>query len=336
VARAQSVGSTHVGIRQRVGALQLGPAIVAPRGVYCSCPPTTASSDSVMTSVAQLPFVEGILVRVPWNVVEPARGAYDFSLVTRQLDRAGRNGKRVALAIVQGAGTPAWLAAEGAQTISWTDFSGNPRTAAVAWDATYLAIWSDTVTALGAAFDGDARIALVHACNASSNGFEMQLPIEAQAAFVAAGYTEQAYVDSWEHVVDVYAAAFPSHALDVEVHPVFGSDTVALAVTAHGLGTVGARYGAFGAWWSVDNALQAYPGMFSVLTQTAPATFANAQVVGSWITTPQRFDNDLQEYMDGYDLALTSGLRYVEVWNADLLAPSLQPFLTQVNDALKQ
>ncbi len=306
-----------------------------PTGIYCSCGLTTTQSDSITPAIAQLAFVEGVLVRIRWSDIETSRNVYDFSLIQRQLDLAEQYNTRIALAIVQGSGTPTWLAQEGAQTIDYA-FAGQTRTIAAAWDPVYQSIWSDTVAVIGAAFDREPRISLVHATNASHNGFEMQLPLGAEAAFVAAGYTDQAYADSWKRSLDDFATAFASHALDVEVHPVFNREAVAQEVTAHGVLHHGQRYGAFSAWWSTSNAMQTYPGMFTIISQTASSTFAGVQMVGSWNTTPQRFSSDLQVYKDAYDLALTIGVRYIEVWNADLLDTSLQPFLEQMNRELRR
>lgn len=332
-APAQSVTTQQVGSHARVtpAPWRLPP----PRGVYCSCPPTTSMSDSVLPEVAAQPFVEGILVRVGWDEVEVTRGSYDFTLVSNQLTLAEQYGKKVALALVQGTHTPSWLATEGAQMVTY-DFMGQSRTIAAAWDPIYQSIWEDTVFALGAAFGHDTRISLVHVCNATHNGFEMQLPLGAQSTFVAAGYTEQGFISSWERLIDGYAMAFPIHPIDVEVHPVFGSDVVAQDVTSYGLLKLGPGYGAFGAWWTYDNATQVYPGMFSILSLTAPRSFAMVQLAGSWVTTPERFDHDLREYMESVTLAQLSGVRYVEVWNADILEPTLQPFLASVNDAMTQ
>ena len=191
-----------------------------------------------------------------------------------------------------------------------------------------------TCSSCGCSKNGDDRIALVHATNSSGNGFEMQLPLNAGTLFTAAGYTEANYAASWTTILDAFAAAFPSHAIDVEVHPVFGSDAVAEAVTAHGHMTLGERFGVFSAWWSVKNAVDVYPGMFALLGASAAQSFGAVQIVGSWVTTPERFDNDLSVYQAAYSLALGSGIDYLEVWNADLLDPSLAGFLTSVHDAV--
>lgn len=288
-----------------------------------------------MSSVAQLPFVEGFLVRIGWRDIEPTRGVYDWSRLHDQLNLAQASGKKVALAVVQGSGSPTWLAAEGVPFISYP-FAGQTLSVPAAWDPTYQTIWTETVLALGAEFGADPRISLVHVVSSSHNGFEMQLPLGQEANFIAAGYTEQGYIDAWKSSIDAYVAAFPFHPLDVEVHPVFGSDNVADQVTACGLQQLGADYGAFGAWWSVSNATQVYAGMFNILTTTAQVSFSGVQVVGSWVTTPERFNNDLQTYLDAYSLALTSGFHYAEIWNADLLDSGLQAHWPSLNTALHQ
>lgn len=334
-AEAQVISRTHRVPVQSSIRPSLGVSHAPPAGIYCSCGPTNGNSDSITPAIAQLPFVEGVLVRVSWKDIEPSRNAYDFTLIERQIQLAEQYNTRIALALVQGSGTPSWLGQEGAQTVDYF-FAGQSRTIAAAWDPVYQSIWSDTVAVLGAAFADEPRIALVHATNASHNGFEMQLPQGSEAAFVAAGYSDQGYIDSWKRSLDDHAAAFPNHALDVEVHPVFGRDAVAREVTAYGILRHGQRYGAFSAWWSIKNAKQTYPGMFTVISDTARSTFAGVQLVGSWNTTPERFDSDLQVYQDAFDLALANDVRYIEVWNADLLDVSLQPYLQQKNQELRR
>lgn len=302
----------------------------APRGVFCSCPPTGPNSDSVLASVAQQPFVDGILVRVGWNLIEPSRGAFDFSLVQAQLDLAEQYDVQVALAVVQGAHVPAWLEPEGVQLVDY-DFMGTPQSIPASWDPTYRAIWSNTVAALGAAFDGHPRIDLVHVTNSTFNGFEMQLPPPAEAAFVTAGYTDAGNVDSWVDCIDAFANAFPSHAIDVEVHPVFGRADVAVDVVTYGLGAYGARFGAFGAWWSTRNAEDVYPTMDRILSGVVSRSYSGVQVVGSWVTTPERFDDDVDVYADAYTQMLARNIGYVEVWNADLLDPALAPLMRRLH-----
>jgi len=298
-------------------------------GIFCSCPPTSSFSSSFVAAVAAKPFVDGFLVRVAWADLEPSPGVFDWSLLDAQIQQCQSAGKRVALGVVQGSGTPSWLASQGAAMVHY-QFAGNPRSIALAWDPVYLQRWQQFVAALGARYQNEATIGLVHVTHATHNGFEMQLPQGEQAQYASLGYTDALYASSWATVIDAYAAAFPNHALDCDVHPIFGSDAVAQQVLAHAATRAPGRFGAFGGWWSVHNAQNAYPGMQALFEATAPVSFAAAQNVGSWVTTPSRYGGDLAVYASAYELALATGIRYLEVWNADLLDPSLAPLLTSV------
>ena len=285
-------------------------------------------------AIAAQPFVDGFLVRVPWADLEPAPGVHDWSLIEQQVALIAGDGKRVALGVVQGdSGTPDWLPGLGAQMVTYS-FAGGPRTIAVPWDPVYLARWTDFVAALGARFGDEPAIELVHATHATHNGFEMQLPFGEEAQYLALGYTDSLYAGSWATVLDAFAAAFPDRWLDVDVHPIWGSDQVAEDVVAHGLAAVGPRFGAFGAWWSEHNALEVYTGMHALFLDTAPQSWTTVQNVGSWITTPERYDFDLAEYEASYALALDAGVRYFEVWNQDLLSAALAPFLLDTSAAV--
>lgn len=302
-----------------------------PAGIFCSCGPTSSAGASSHTAaIAALPFVDGFLVRVPWSDVEPSPGTYDWSLVDQQLALIAADGMLAALSIVQGdSGTPSWLAGLGAQMVTYP-FFGTERTVALAWDAIYLERWTALVAALGARYADNPTIEVVHATHATHNGFEMQLPFGEQTQYQSLGYTDALYAESWAVVLDAFATAFPNTWLDVDVHPIWGSDVPAQLTTDHGLTTIGDRFGVFGAWWSVKNAVDVYPGMYELFLQAAPQTFATVQNVGSWISTPERYDFDLDAYTASYSLAIASGVRYFEVWNADLLAAELTSLLVDI------
>ena len=70
-----------------------------PNGIYCSCGPTTASgSGSVAVNISSKPFVQGILVRIGWNTLEPDENNFKWSLLDTQIIRARNFGKKVSLA----------------------------------------------------------------------------------------------------------------------------------------------------------------------------------------------------------------------------------------------
>lgn len=308
-------------------------AIDLPRGLYCSCPPTTAQgSRSVMPAVARLPYVDGILVRVSWADLAPALGAYRWELLDRELAQAQDYGKKVALAVVNGPGAPAWLSAQGAQRFTYR-FRDGAAAMPVPWDRVYLAAWSDFIKRLGERYRDRKEIAVVHITHASFNGFEMQLPSSPadRVAWQAAGYSEQRLLASWKSVIDAFAQAFPRTALDVDVHPVLGADAVAQAVAEYGRQRLDARFGLFAGWWSERNT-RVYAGMYALIKRSAATRFATAQLAQSYTRTPASFGTG--GLAATIDLALAGGVRYLEVWNDDLLNPALGALLHDTSTRL--
>lgn len=290
----------------------------APRGLYCSCPPTNEFSHSVLPDVAALDHVDGTLVRVAWADLEPSPGVYDWSLLDDELARADQYDTDVALAIVLGSGSPDWLAGLGVPTHT-VDFFGQAVTRYIPWNETLLARWTATIAQAGARYDGHPRIKLIHMTHETGNGFEMQLRGR-PSDWAPVGYTDELYIDSYKTVLDAFALAFPSHPLDVDVHPVLESDAVAQQVAAYGEATIGERFGVLAAWWTQNNAANVYPAMNTILLD---APFSAIQVARSeTVHGPEIFGEGGLE--GALQLAVDSGIGYAEVWNADLLNPALE------------
>ena len=316
----------------------IGPAfageISPPTGLYCSCPPTTGNgSGSVIPEVAQLDHVDGVLVRMEWGTLEPSPGIYDWSLLDEQIARAELYGIKVSLAVVNGSAAPSWLSSMGVEMFSF-QFGTDTREMPVPWDSTFRNRWAQFIAALGSRYANEDTISLVYATNSSRNGFEMQLPFSPidQINWQAAGYTDALYADSWSTAVDAFVAAFPNHPVSHEVHPVLGSDTVALDVYQHARDTHAETVGVLAAWWMVHNALDVYPGMFEILKDASLASHSQVQVANSYTNTPDRFSDE--GYQGEIDLAIESGVRYMEVWNSDLLNPSLTDLMIETAERL--
>jgi uncharacterized protein (TIGR03437 family) len=305
--------------------------LAPPIGIFCSCGPTTPRSHSLATDIAALNFVAGVLVRVSWSDLESVEGQYNWSLLDSELTLAHEHGKRVALGIVNGASAPAWLKANGAEMFT-TTFRGSPSSIPVPWDPVYLSAWSKFVVQLGARYRDHPDIALVHMTHSTANGFEMQLPFGPAdiANWQKVGYTVDKEIASWKAVMDAFRQAFPGKPLDVEVHPVLNSDEVAKAVVDYGYATIGARFGVFSAWWSRHNATSVYPGMYDLIVRGAARSYSTVQFVDNQTQTPTF------SLSDAITFALSSGVRYMEVWNQDLLNPALRPLLTSTAVSLTE
>jgi hypothetical protein len=298
-------------------------------GIYCSCGPTQGTSSSINTDTAGATYMDGVLVRISWADINPAPDVYDWSLLEQQIQLAEDRNLDITLAILNGGSAPDWLRAEGVPFFDYP-FRGITRSLPLPWDDVYLSYYEKFVAALGARFADSGAISLVHMTNSTTNGLEMQYVFDTatQLEFITEGYTEQKLIDSWQRVLDAYANAFPSTLLDVDVHPVFNSATVARSITDYGHTNIGKRFGVFAAWWSESNAVNVYPDMFDLLIEAQATSFAAVQLVGSVSSGLNPLSE--AELFAAIQLAIDSGFFYIEVWNTDiansLLASSLSNF----------
>lgn len=297
-----------------------------PSGVFCSCPPTLSQgSSSVVPNIASKDFVQGILVRIPWFDMAPAKGQYDFSLLDQQIALAESYNKKISFGVGCGPATPDWVYAEGAQYMSANSPLGSTDTIPLAWDSVFTANWTAFIDTLGKRYHDDTTIVLVYITTATANGFEMQLPRNTTPDLATLGYTDSLMTDAWKQSMDAFAAAFPNHYLTNDYHPVNSSNAVADSVYAYAQSTIGWRYGAAAWWWSQNNTT-VYPDQYTQLLHSAANdTFAVVQVA-------RNHTNDSAALGPGglpaaLELAQTDGICYWEVWSNDLQNPALDSVL---------
>lgn len=297
-----------------------------PTGVYCSCAPTLGiGNGSVDPNIAAKPFVKGILVRVPWRLLEPQDNAFTWSLIDDQISKANNFGKKISLGVENGTGIPQWLFDKGAQQL----FTTLPKndTIAIPWDSTYLAQWQEFVAELGNKYKNDTTITLVYITNSTANGFEMQMPFQSTPTLADAGYTDGKMIQSWKECIDAFEAAFPNHYLSNDFHPVNGSNAVADSVYNYATNTIGNRYGANAWWWTQKNAKTVYPSQYNITLHSAQNnTFTGVQFANNGTTDSAKFG---EGGMPGaLQLAIDDGIFYWEIWNQDILNPKFEQLLT--------
>lgn len=309
--------------------LKAQPTFPPPTGVYCSCGPTTGNGyGSVNPAIASKPFVKGILVRISWDILEPSDNVYNWHLLDTQINRANQYGKKVSLGIPSGIMIPQWVFDAGAQRlVSSSPFND---TLAIPWDSTYLAKWTEFITAVGSRYENDTTIQLVYISHSTANGMEMQLPRTTTPTLAAIGYTDQKMTDSWKVVIDAFNAAFPNHYLSNDFHPVNGSNVVADSVYAYARTTIGNRYGASAWWWTQHNAANVYPAQYSIIKHSvANNNLTTVQFAKSGTSDSAAFGaGGMPAAMQ---LAINDGVCYWEVWNEDILNPQFDSLLSNAS-----
>jgi acetyl esterase/lipase len=309
-------------------------SLLQPRGIFvCRGPNATPDRD------VNHPFVDGWLVRPGWEKVEPRDGEFDWSFIENEIALAKRLGKKVTLSVLGGPQTPAWVYEAGAKAFDYTMPAGRrgPARIPLLWDEVYLKKWTALVQALGQRFNGEPTVVLVHITGATGNGLEMQLPFMPQdrEQWRKAGYAPEKAATAWKRIVDAFAAAFPDKPLDIDVHPVLGSDDVANAIAAHCSQALGKRFGIFSGWLSGKPASddRHHAGMQAIAAKYGPQGFAAFQMVASQTSNRSnpKFANLFAT--GGLQAAFEQGFswnaRYFEIWETDAANAALHPMLTE-------
>jgi hypothetical protein len=306
-----------------------------PKGIY------VAYGRVLNENILRAPYLEGVLVRVPWRDIEPSEGRYDWSYLHREIKLAQQHGKKVALAVSAGPNTPDWVYVAGAESFGFTFMNphsprgGQDERIPLPWDRVFLTKWTRTIAALGREFGGNPAINLVHVTGSSKNGFELQLPDDPMqrrfgsppGPWVQRGFDSRKFVSSWTEIIDAFGRAFPDKFLDLEVHPVLGESDPAAELVDYGFKKYGKRFGAFGAWLSGrDLAWDA--GIRGVMAKQCRKSFCNYQLIANGTRQSHRLGEG--GLIGAIQTGVDQGARYFEVWEADVRNPNYDAALEKV------
>ena len=200
------------------------------------------------------PDLTGVNLIYYWSQIEPEKGVFDWSQIQRDMAPWIAAGKKVILRIstsgaaswdppYSGDGTPAWVYADGARSIS-----DNGETIPVYWDQAYLTDYRSFVQAFGAQFDGNPNVAFIQAgigmgaetlpeTNASSSGV---------AAWEADGYADPLWLCTVETIASFYTSAFRVTPVDALVDRTFFDGSGSVLQRVDGLVQGSAQLGAPG------------------------------------------------------------------------------------------
>jgi hypothetical protein len=192
----------------------------------------TDSQALVQSSILTNPFVTGVVLRRRWSALNPSPGVFNWNYFDQEIARAKSFGKQVQLLVFTGVSAPSWLYAYGAQPLRFQDprYPGMNFTMPVPWDPIMLGRWQAFVSALGARYDTDPTVSMVHAAGPCRFSCEMFLPSEVTGV---TGWSYSAIIGAWTQVVGFYNMAFPSTAVSFNLsHAVSTADGLPQAVAA--------------------------------------------------------------------------------------------------------
>lgn len=213
----------------------------------------------------QYPDPEIAYFRVPWRMIEPEQGKYDFSFVDYVLEEATRRGQKVMLRFPPHAARPGPL-----ELPEWFCKALNLPERRVRDKQTplvplYFECYTNMIRAAGAHLDGDPRITALDMSLVSAWGEGDQMDMLTD--------------EMWKTLVDAYMQAFQKTPISAQFnHP----DSVFYANTYRPVGIRGDCLGNMN-----DHMLNHYPRFFPVmgeLWKKAPIAFEVCWVLEHWLS----------------------------------------------------
>jgi hypothetical protein len=181
-------------------------------------------------------LVDGIVIKVLWNAVEPSEGVFSWTATDSYIAQAAAAGKVVTLRIMPGYATPTWVYQAGAQSFNfiWDQTAWGPAfcstaTIPVPWDQVFQAKFAVLIQALGARYGSNPTVVGVKISGLDAETEETSLPLSVNrpltngqtgctsnndvANWQAIGYTRTLAVNAWEQIAQMFQQAFPNQPL---------------------------------------------------------------------------------------------------------------------------
>jgi Beta-galactosidase len=220
-----------------------------PRGIYIySSNVATISSGYAKTvrSSLQVSGVDGLVLVIGWNSIEPAMGQYQWAMLDQWMNLAISSGKKINLTLVAGVDTPPWLFmpapnGAGANPLSFTvsphgGATGvcDSETVAAPWDAAFLGRWDSILAALAAHLKSAGTynaVTLLRLTGINRTTDELRLPAEtpqstglacvsnAITIWQQAGYRPSMILQGWDSITTSFQKNFPDKAYSVAIIP---------------------------------------------------------------------------------------------------------------------
>jgi hypothetical protein len=219
------------------------------RGIYVFSNDVGALSSPSAAKLATAlgePGVDGLVLDIGWDVLEPAKGQYQWALLDQWISTATRLGRKIDLSVLAGQRTPSWLfqavpAGAGASPLAFTVSPHGGATGAcqavtlaAPWDAAFLARWDALLVALAAHLKSAGSygsIALLRLTGINRTTEELRLPAEtaqstglacvsdAIALWQQAGYRPGKLLQGWDAITSSFLKSFPDKSFSVAIIP---------------------------------------------------------------------------------------------------------------------
>lgn len=219
------------------------------RGLYIYSGNVATISSSYAKTVTKslnVPGVDGLVLVIGWNSVEPAMGEYSWTTLDQWMHLSISSGKKINLTLVAGVDTPSWLfasppAGAGATPLNFTvsPHAGatgvcDSERVAAPWDPIFLNRWDSIIAALSTHLKSTGTydaVTLLRLTGINRTTDETRLPAEtpqstglacvtnAITAWQQAGYRPSLLLQGWDSITSSFQRSFPDKAFSIAIIP---------------------------------------------------------------------------------------------------------------------
>ena len=214
------------------------------RGIYVGGNDIVNTNAKSLTAAFKVPGVDGFLLNIGWDLIEPAMGQYQWETMDQWMNQAISAGKKITVSVGSGMHTPSWLfqpapGGAGAKPLSFSisrkgglSNTCDPETIAAPWDTAFLKQWDSMLTALSAHLKGAGTydsVVLLRLTGVNRDTDELHLPAEtAQSTGLAcvsdatttwqqAGYRPSLLLQGWDAITSSFKKNFADKSFTVAI-----------------------------------------------------------------------------------------------------------------------
>lgn len=294
--------------------------------------------EEVNESVISLPYVSGVSIRASWNALEPEEGKYKWEYIDRALEKAKKTKKKVMLRVLPGVYSPEWIYKAGVASITLKDTNtyhgtyGELRRVPIPWDDTYIKKWARFIKALGARYNLNETLLLVHIAGPTVFSAEMHLPKrgEGRELIEASGYSVKKITKAWESVIDDYLNAFPSKSFALNIALPIENDGTMDLIIGYGQEKLREKLYIQGNWLSARTNVTFYPYKKILELHQKDKAEIGFQMLAT-ATNKKRMGPLDKAIQTGLD----AGACYFEIYESDLTEKKNESFFQILSDKLK-
>lgn len=198
-------------------------------------------NNDVPAAIYDLDGVTGVHIRFRWDRLEPARGNFDWDDFDREVGRAVKSGKKIAIGVLAGSFAPRWMKQAGVKSSSFVIGKGGGESRGCItvnvpwpWDETYQAAYVDMMEAIAARLKEKGAyklVTLVKLTGVAQQSQELRMPAgdgtvkmrgkrvdpcqpsNATEIWLKAGYRPSKVVKAWIEMAKGVDRAFPDKVL---------------------------------------------------------------------------------------------------------------------------